>query len=178
MKSTRIAVVVTAILLSLAPALRAQAVYTAYRNTRFQAGVGFLYLTPDYGAGKVQGASFWADVDFRKWIGVEADVHIGSIITPGDIAEDTYLVGPRLMYHKRGFTAYGKFVGGRATITNQIFDVSSSYNAYAFGGGLEYRATRRINVRLIDFEAQKWPSFQPSALSPVAITIGASYIIR
>ncbi len=178
MKSTRIAVVVIAILLFLVPSLQAQAVYAAYSNTRIQAGAGYLYLTPDYGAGHVQGFSFWADYDIRKWIGVEFSAHLGSIITPGDIAEDSYMVGPRLMYHKRNFTLYGKFLVGRATITNQDYDVSSSYNAYAVGAGLEYRATRRVNVRILDFEEQNWPDFQPSALSPVAVTIGVSYIIR
>jgi hypothetical protein len=178
MKNTRITVVAFAVLSFLVPSLRAQAVYTAYRNTRIQAGVGYLYLVPDYGAGHVQGFSFWGDYDVRPWIGVEASVHLGSIITPGDIAEDTYLVGPRLIYHKRKLAVYGKFLFGRATITNQNYNLSSSYNAYALGGGLEYRVAPRINIRAIDFEAQKWPDFPPSALSPTAITIGVSYIIR
>jgi hypothetical protein len=109
---------------------------------------------------------------------VEASVHIGSIITPSDIAEDSYMVGPRFVYHRHKITGYAKFIFGRATITNQDYNLSSSYNAYAFGGGLEYKIARRINIRAIDFEYQQWPNFEPNTLSPMAITVGASYIIR
>ena len=88
------------------------------------------------------------------------------------------MIGPRFMYHRRKFTVYGKLLVGRTTITNQDYNLSSSYNAYAFGAGLEYRATRKLNIRAFDVEMQKWPDFEPNTLSPVAMTIGASYIIR
>ncbi len=178
MNTVRSCVIVVAVLIFSMSSLQAQAVYTAYRNTRIQAGGGFLYLSPDYSDAHIKGISFWGDYDVRPWIGAEFSGHLGSIITPSDIAEDSYMIGPRAMYHKRKFTAYGKLLFGRATITNQDYNLSSSYNAYAFGGGLEYRATRKINIRAVDVELQKWPDFEPNTLSPVAITIGASYIIR
>jgi hypothetical protein len=165
-------------LLALAPSLRAQAVYTADKSSRIQAGVGYLYLKPDYVNTNIQGISFWGDYDFLKHVGVEASVHLGSIITPSDISENSYMVGPRFMIRRHKFTGYAKFIFGRATINNQDFNLSSTYNAYAFGGGLEYKVMHRINIRAIDFEYQQWPNFEPHTLSPIAITVGASYIFH
>ena len=109
---------------------------------------------------------------------MEASVHLGSIITPADIAEDTYMVGPRAMIHRRKLTGYAKLLFGRGSIINQDYNLTSSYNAYAFGGGLEYRVGRKLNIRAVDIEVQKWPNFEPHTLSPVAYTFGASYVIR
>ena len=164
-------------LLALAPSIHAQADYTAVKTSRVQAGAGLLYLQPDYTNDSIKGYSVWGDYDFRRFIGVEVEAHLGDVITPADINENSYMVGPRALYHKRKFTGYAKLMFGRATITNTDFNASSSYNVYAFGGGLEYRVLRRINIRAVDFELQKWPDFEPHGLSPLAITFGASYII-
>lgn len=171
-------VVILAGFLMLAPSLLAQAVYTAERTTRVQAGVGVLELNPDYTTEKVIGLSAWADYDFSRHIGAEISTHFGSLITSSDIAENSYMIGPRFTYRRKGLTAYAKVLVGRATITNQLYNLSSSYNAYAFGGGLEYRVGRRLNVRVIDLEQQEWPNFQPHSLSPTVATIGLSYIIH
>ena len=162
----------------LAPSLLAQADYSANKNSRLQAGVGYLYLKPDYVNTNIQGISFWGDYDFLKHIGAEAVVHLGSIITPSDYSENSYMIGPRFMIRRRKLTGYAKLIVGRATITNIDYNVSSSYNAYAFGGGLEYKLLRKVNIRALDFEYQKWPNFEPHTLSPIAITVGASYIIH
>jgi hypothetical protein len=167
-----------ATLLFVIPSLHAQALYTAEQKTRIQAGFGVLSLNPDYTTGRVIGFSAWGDYDFSKYIGVEASAHFGEFITPGDITENSYLIGPRFTYRHRKLAAYGKALVGRATITNQDYNLSSSYNLYAFGGGVEYRVLRKINIRAFDVEMQKWPDFPPHGLSPMAITIGASYIIH
>ena len=88
------------------------------------------------------------------------------------------MIGPRFFYRHRGLTAYAKALGGRATITNQNYNLSSSYWMYAFGGGLEYRVFRKFNIRIVDFEQQQWPDFWPHSLGPAAATFGVSYIIH
>ena len=165
-------------LIVLSPSLHAQAIYTANQNNRIQVGVGAVVINPDYTEGNVLGFSGWADYDFSKYVGVEFSTHLGEFITPGDITEDSYMLGPRLTYRRQKLTVYGKALVGRATITNQNFNLSSSYNMFAFGGGVEYRVLHKINVRVVDFEQQQWPDFMPHALSPTAITIGVSYIIH
>jgi hypothetical protein len=165
-------------LLVLAPPSHAQADYTAIKNSRIEVGAGYMFLKPDYVETNIQGVAIWGDYDFFKFVGVEASVDLGTIITPSDINETSYQVGPRFLYHHRKFTGYGKILFGRATITNTENNLSSSYNMYSFGGGLEYKLRRRINIRVVDFDYQQWPNFEPHTLSPVAITFGASYIIR
>ena len=158
--------------------LNAQAVYTAERTARITIGAGGSYLNTDYAPKPTYGPSFFADIDAFRHLGFEAEGHFGGIISPDDLGENSYLVGPRAFIRRSRMTGYGKLMLGRGIITNQLFNLSSSYNIYAFGGGLEYRAARRITVRAIDFEMQKWPSFPPNGLSPLIVTVGASYIIR
>jgi hypothetical protein len=165
-------------LLILAPALHAQAAPSGFYRSHIQAGIGGMYLNNDYTDKGNKGLSIWGDYDFTHLIGVEVEAHFGGIITPDDIGENSYLVGPRIMYHRRKATVYGKIMLGRGTITNQLYNQSSSYNIIpAYGGGLEYRV-RHFNIRVVDVELQKWPDFEPNTLSPLAITVGLSYVIR
>ncbi len=168
-------------LLVAAPALRGQATPTATQSSHIQAGAGVMFLDNDYTPKKAGGVSAWADYDFLRFfhteVGAEAELHFGGIITPDDIGENSYLIGPRFAYRKNKFNVYGKIMFGRATITNQLFNTSSSFNIYAFGGGVDYHVKRKINIRL-DLEEQKWGNFEPHTLSPIPISLGVMYIIR
>lgn len=164
--------------LAFLPALHGQAVYTAERNSRILIGGGASRVNTDYAPQKTYGPSIFADIDLFRHLGIEGEGHFGGIISPDDIGENSYLAGPRAFIRRSRFTGYGKFLVGRGIISNQRYNLSSSYNLYALGGGLEYRAGRKISVRAVDFEMQKWPDFYPHTLSPVIITVGASYIIR
>jgi len=178
MKKCSTLIFCVASLLVTVPSLCAQALYTADQKTRIQVGAGVSVLNTDYTQKDVTGLSAWGDYDFSKHIGVEVSTHFGEFITPGDLTENTYLVGPRFTYRRRKVTLYGKALVGRGTVTLQDFNQSSSYNLYAFGGGLEYKILHKVNIRLIDYEQQKWPDFPPNGLSPTIISFGASYIIH
>src|SRR5580698_2886533 len=104
-------------LLVAVPSMHAQAVYTAEQKTRIEAGGGVVILNPDYTLGRMIGFSAWGDYDFSKYIGLEVTAHFGEFITPGDITENSYFVGPRFSYRRRKLTAYGKVLVGRASIT-------------------------------------------------------------
>ncbi len=160
------------------PSLHAQADYTAFRTTRIQAGAGGMYLNTDYTESSNKGVSIWGDYDFNRFLGAEVEAHFGSIISPDDIGETSYFIGPRVSYRRRNAALYAKIVVGRATISNQQVNTSSTYNAYAYGGGLDYKVSRHFNVRAVDFELQKWPDFEPHTLSPLSISVGLMYIIR
>lgn len=165
--------------LLLAPSLlHAQANATAFRTTRIQAGAGLLYLNNDFTQTGDKGVSAWVDYDFSRYVGVEGEVHLGTIISPEDVGENTYLVGPRGSYRKGPFDIYAKLMFGRARIQNDFVGTSSTYNIYAYGGGLDYRVSHHFNIRVIDFEQQKWTAFKPHELSPIAISAGLMYIIR
>ena len=155
-----------------------QATATARRLGTFQVGGGVSIASPDYGPGHIEGYSVFADFDFLDHIGVEAVTHQVSLVTPTDIGENTYLIGPRYFRTYGRFSPYAKLLVGLATFNLQ-FDyaphTSSSYIAYALGGGLDIRATEHINVRAIDFEAQRWPGFAVNGLTPYVTTVGVAY---
>ncbi len=166
-------------LLVLVPASHGQAAPSGLYKSHIEAGAGVLYLNNDYTDRANKGLSVWGDYDFTRLFGVEVEAHFGSIITPDDVGENSYLVGPRLLYHKRKFTGYLKVMVGRGTIINQDFNQSSSFNILpAFGGGLEYRISHKLNVRIVDFEYQRWPDFEPDSLTPLAVSVGLMYVIR
>jgi hypothetical protein len=156
----------------------AQATPTASRPGALQVGAGFTYVWPDYTMTHNKGITVYGTYDVSQHIGIEADLHFVSIITPGDVGEDTYLIGPRYVFHHQRFNPYAKALFGLGRINYQ-FDFrphsSDSTFAYAIGGGLDYHLSRSINIRAIDFEYQQWPGYGTHGLSPMAITVGAAY---
>jgi hypothetical protein len=161
---------------------RAQALPTATAAGSLQIGAGYTYANPDYGQKSIKGASGFADFDFGKHLGVEADVHYVAFVTPLDLAENSYLIGPRIYIRQGRFMVYGKLLAGYGDLVVQeqqdnIGHPSGFYFAYAGGGGIDIRATDRITIRAIDLEAQKWPNYG-NGLSPIVVTVGAAYHFR
>jgi hypothetical protein len=171
-----------ACVLSLATWCRGQAVPTASRAIgSIQVGIGGTLTDPDFGQKKIESITFYADMDLRYNIGAEGVIHY-SVNTPLDISENSYLVGPRYVYRKKRFQGYAKALFGVGHFGLQAgsnpYPGTATYFAYAVGGGLDIRATRHINVRAIDFEAQKWPGFGVHGLSPLVGTIGVAYVFH
>jgi opacity protein-like surface antigen len=170
-----------AYLISLSSIGHAQALPTAVAKGSFQVGGGFSYAHPDYTPKNIQGISVFGDFDFTRHIGVEADLHYITLITPGDLGETSYLAGPRFIYPKGRFKIYGKALFGTGTIVIQEVQDNpeggaGTYFAYAIGGGLDIQVTNHIVVRAPDVEYQHW-SFQ-TGLTPTVLTIGAAFRFR
>ena len=92
---------------------------------------------------------------------MEASIHYIALITPADLAENSYLVGPRFIYPRGRFNVYAKALFGIGTIVIQEAQdnprvLAGNYFAYSFGGGVDIRATKHLVVRAIDFEYQHW----------------------
>lgn len=158
---------------------RAQAVPTASAIGSFQAGAGYTIVSPDYGQKRVVGFTGFADYDFGR-LGIEFDAHIGNLITPLDIAENSYLVGPRYVFrlgrihpYAKGLLGVGMFRVLETEDNQGIY--TGNYLAYAMGGGVDIRASDHITIRPIDFEYQKWPAFGQNGLTPLVYTFGAAY---
>jgi hypothetical protein len=158
----------------------AQAVPTASRPGVVQLGGGITYVQPDYSTASDKGPYFYVGYDFLSHVGLELNVHFASIVAPDDIGEDSYMVGPRFILRHKRFEPYAKAMVGVGVINLQ-FDNSphskSAHLAYGFGGGLDLRATRHINVRCFDFQAQTW-SYHPHTLSPYVYSAGVAYVFR
>jgi hypothetical protein len=170
-----------AYILSLATLLHGQAVPTASRGGSIQVGLGGMITNPDYAQRYIKGLTFYGDFDFRNNIGIEGEMNF-AVSTPSDISEDSYLFGPRYTIHRKKFGGYAKVLLGVGRFGTQegsyVNIATTSYFEYAVGGGLEYLATRKINVRIINVEMQKWPNFAPHGLTPIAYTFGVAYVFH
>ena len=166
--------------LSLSPSVLGQASPTATRRGAIQVGVAATTFSLDYGEGREEGIMVYGDIDFNRHIGVEALYRNVSLITPRDIGENHFMVGPRFHLERGIFAPYAKVLIGRSTINFQqgynVTAYSNSYLSYGLGGGLDIHATRHINIRAIDFEYQRWPNFPPHGLTPYGASIGAAYV--
>lgn len=159
----------------------AQAVPTAARGGSLQLGAGYSFANPDYGQKKIQGFTIYGTYNFTRHWGIEGDIHHISVVTPLDIGEDSYLLGPRYSFHFGRFSPYAKGLLGLGQFKTDYDPGSMKINRtytlkmYSLGGGVDMRATRHWNIRLADFEYQSWPGFAPNGLTPYVFTFGAAY---
>jgi opacity protein-like surface antigen len=167
-------------LIMLPSLLHAQATAAAIRRGAIQVGVAGSSYTLDYGEGREEGITVYGDVDISRHLGAEVAYTNASIITPHDIGENNIMAGPRLHFEKGRFSPYVKAVMGRATINFQqgynATSSSQSYFAYGLGGGVDFHLKRHINIRLIDYEYQRWPNFAPHGLTPTGLSAGVAYV--
>ncbi len=159
--------------------LRVQEIPTETRAGELQIGLGYSKASPDYTMQSFYGPSIYATFDFRDHWGVEADFHDvkqgGSAPQNQDISEKTYEVGGRFVCHPGRFDPYGKLLVGRGVFNYPNNTANLAYNMYSVGFGVDLRTTRYLNIRLFDFELQKWGSFPPHGLTPKVITFGVAY---
>lgn len=165
-------------MLSLASSGNAQALPTALAKGQFQIGGGYSIASSDYGQRKIQGISGFADFDFGLHLGVEADVHALVISTPDDIAEASYLAGPRFVYRRDRFKFYAKGLLGAGDLIivnpqNHPGEIAGTNFAYAAGGGIDILVKPYLVVRAADFEYQHYNYL--TGLTPIVFTAGVAY---
>jgi hypothetical protein len=119
----------------------------------------------------VSGLSVYGTFDFSRHLGVQGDIHKLSLSRPG---EDSYLFGPRYVFHYHHYNPYLKFQGGLSRFQTK-YNTAYTYKIYAFGGGLDFHFREHINIRAIDIEYQRWFQFPPEGISPLVGTVGVAY---
>jgi hypothetical protein len=163
-------------LLGLTAFTRAQALPTASRIAILQIGGGWSIANPNYGSRNVQGLSIYGNLDFKHHWGIEGDIHRTSLVTPANIGVDSYLLGPRYVYRHNGLSPYAKVLFGLGRLKYIDLHTAYTYKVFAFGGGLDLKPTKRINIRTIDFEYQQWPGYPATGHAPIVFTSGAAYV--
>ena len=139
------------------------------------AGNGIAQTSPN----RLYGVGAYVDARFTRWVEIEAEgrwLHFneyhGTFNNLPGISENTYLIGPRIgpyTFHK--LSPYGKVLVGLGTSSY----ITSSTFAIAYGGGVDYRLTRRFTLRCFDFEFQQW--HVTPTLYPYGGSVGLSYKI-
>jgi len=200
MQSSTMSKWITAFLFSLvglgAVSAGAQVVPSAYaRGLTITAGGELSGFQPDYtGFGvpehgqfsqNLYGIGAFVDVKITPWVQIEGEGRWLRYNQTDGIYEDNYLVGPRLPIYKAHFwkaTPYAKVLIGYGKLNFENGNGYGRYTDIAYGGGLDIKMTRRINLRLPDIEYQQWPKWtegtgKDSTLFPYGASVGVSYRI-
>jgi hypothetical protein len=175
---------------------RAQVVPAAYAQ-RFTVNVGVMgsLFQPDYAGGgavaqtspnRLYGPGAYVDVKLTRYLQFEAEARWLRMNTYLDIREDNYLIGPRLPIEKLRYkraTPYAKVLIGNSRMNFEYSGAHGHYTDVAYGGGVDVKLTKKITLRAIDFEYQKWlgwpdiPGSPNTSLSPYGGSVGVSYKI-
>jgi opacity protein-like surface antigen len=127
---------------------------------------GGVQSNPDY----LFGVGAYVDLRFTRWIQIEGEGRWSRFNPNLSFNESSYLGGFRVPVRRFGrFTPYGKVLYGLGTASF----LSGHASDLAFGGGVDYRLTRKISLRAADFEYQRWHT--TPTLSPYGFSIGVGY---
>ncbi len=178
---TRSAFLVLCVFATSVAAARGQAVESATaRQLTLSAGAFASGYQPDDGPNTLYGAGTYFDLHFTHWFQVEGEGRWLRFHEYAGEHQDTYLIGPKVPIHQFGSRSqvYGKALIGLGKMTFPNNYGYGSFTALAFGGGLDYRLTRRVTLRAVDFEYQDWPKWlNNSSLYPYGVSLGMSYRI-
>jgi opacity protein-like surface antigen len=171
MKPLAFLVLLSGLLATASFPLRAQVVASASgRQFTLTAGAFGSVFQPDYGGGGIAGTSTnrlygvgtYVDIKFTRWIQIEGEARWLRFNQLDNINQTNYLIGPRLpIPHARFWraTPYAKALVGLADMNFDFNVITGRFTALAYGGGVDWRLTRKISVRAIDFEYQQWPKW-------------------
>ena len=136
------------------------------------------YPVAKAGSQPLLGAGAYVDVDFSRWVQIEAEGRWLRFNQYVGVNQDNYLIGPRVsIFRAQRTTVYAKALGGYSKMVFGTGNGNGQFTALAFGGGLDLKVTKRISLRAADFEYQYWPAWGNSSLSPYGASMGIGYRI-
>jgi len=154
-------------------AAHAQAVQSADRGgMRLSAGGTASGYSLGYGDQKLVGVTAFVDVDGRQHLGAEGEARWLVFHQSNQEHATTYLAGPRYSMYYGRFQPYVKGLVGFGQF-NYPYDLGrDNCLVVAPGGGVDFRLTRRIRLRAVDFEYQFWPQFHYGQMSSYGLSSG------
>ncbi len=156
---------------------------TARQFTITAGGIGSLFSPNDShapygpGAGHIYGVGTYVDVHFTRWFQVEGEARWLRIEEYYGEHMDNYLIGPKVPVYRVGRAqTYGKVMVGLGKMTFPYNYGYGSFTALAYGGGIDYKLSRKLTVRAVDFEFQQWPKWlNDTSLYPYGVSVGMAY---
>jgi hypothetical protein len=180
----------------LLPVLLAVASHTAHAQViaaatghRFSltAGATASAFQPDYQGGgvpqtsinRLYGVGGYVDVKFTRWFQAEAEGSWLKFNQYDSINQSNYLVGPRVPFHRIWrATPYAKVLFGFSNMNFEGGVATGRFTTIAYGGGVDFKLTKRISLRAFDFEYQQWPTwYNHQPLYPYGASAGVGYKI-
>ena len=125
-----------------------------------------------YGDREIVGVSAFADLDTKRRLGIEAEGRWLVFRQTQNVNAATYLGGPRYHLNLGRFQPYAKGLVGIGQFNFPYHYAHGNYLVVAPGGGVDFRLTRRIRLRLADFEYQYWPQFTFGSMTSFGVSSG------
>jgi opacity protein-like surface antigen len=118
------------------------------------------------------GIGTYVDIRFTRWIQIEAEGRWLRFNPNLNFSEDNYLAGFRVPVRRFGrATPYVKVLDGVSTADF----LSGPASSLTFGGGVDYRLSKKISLRAFDFEYQRWRT--TPTITPYGFSVGIGYKI-
>jgi hypothetical protein len=129
------------------------------------------------GSNYLIGLGTYVDVHFTHWIQLEGEARWLRFNEYVGEHQDNYFLGPKIPIHRFGRAdLYGKVMIGIGKMTFPYNYGYGTFTALAYGGGVDYKLSRKLTLRPIDFEFQQWPAWlSNSSLYPYGISVGVGY---
>lgn len=144
-------------------------------NAFIWVGGGASGFYTQYGARKLLGVTGYVDVDTIRRFGFEGEGRWLNFHQVANVNTQTYLAGPRFHFNVGRLQPYAKGLVGVGEFNFPYNYAHGSYLVVAPGAGVDYRFSRRIDIRLVDVEYQYWPQFTYGAMTSVGVTVGVRY---
>jgi opacity protein-like surface antigen len=123
------------------------------------------------------GPGTYVDVHFSHWLQLEGEARWLRFNEFAGEHQDNYLIGPKIPIHRFGRAdVYGKVLIGIGKMTFPYNYGYGTFTALAYGAGVDYKLSKKLTLRPIDFEFQQWPKWLPgSSLYPYGFSVGMGY---
>jgi hypothetical protein len=126
----------------------------------------------EYGSRKMLGVAAIADLDTKRRIGLEGEAKWLMLHQTANVHATTYLAGPRYHFTFGRFQPYAKGLIGFGQFNYPYNFGTDNDFVIEPGGGLDFRVTKRLRIRVADFEYQIWPQFHYGTLTSYGLSTG------
>jgi hypothetical protein len=141
------------------------------------AGGTFSGYSAQYGERKLLGVTGFADLDSKSQLGVEAEARWLVLHQTANVHISTYTAGLRYHFNVGNYQPYVKALGGYGKFNFPYNYAKGTYPIIAPGGGVDYRISKRVKLRLVDCEYQYWPGFTYGGMTSVGLSSGIRFKI-
>ena len=125
-----------------------------------------------YGERKMVGVTAFVDADTRRRLGIEAEGQWVEFRQSADVHIETYSIGARYHFNVGRFQPYVKGLAGFGDFNFPYNLATGRFLVATAGGGIDYKLSRKVEIRAVDCEYQNWPKFTFGNMTTLSVSVG------
>jgi hypothetical protein len=125
-----------------------------------------------YGERKMVGVTAFVDADTRRRLGIEVEGQWVEFRQSAGVHIETYSIGARYHFSVGRFQPYVKGLAGFGDFNFPYNLATGRFLVATAGGGIDYRLSRKIEIRAVDCEYQNWPKFTFGNMTTLSVSVG------